>query len=333
MPLLEISDLEVRFGPVRAVDGADLAIERGTTLGLVGESGCGKSTIANAVVRLVKPSAGRIDFDGHDLATLEGEALRRIRPRIQMVFQDPYTSLNPRLTVRDLIAEPLVVQRRPGRDARVRELMGRVGLPETARRRLPHELSGGQRQRIGIARALALAPDLVVADEPTSALDVSIQAQIIELMIELQRELGLSYLFISHDLGAVRQIAADVAVMYLGRICETGPVASVLDRPAHPYTIALRSAAPVPDPEVEARRERIVLRGDLPNPASPPAGCRFHTRCWLRTRLGDPERCVTEEPAVLPRAGGGVVRCHFAEDAVAAAADAVPGAAAPEVTP
>jgi oligopeptide/dipeptide ABC transporter ATP-binding protein len=326
-PLVDVAGLEVHYsgrrgaGTVRAVDGVDLAIRAGETLGLVGESGCGKSTIARALVRLVRPTGGRIAFDGQDIATLEGEALRRVRPRIQMVFQDPFTSLNPRLSVRDLIAEPLDIQRRGTRverTARVRELLERVGLPAAAERRLPHEFSGGQRQRIGIARALALSPELLVADEPTSALDVSIQAQIMGLLAELQRDFGLTYLFISHDLGAVRQLSTHVAVMYLGRIVETGPARELLERPGHPYTMALLSAAPVPDPEVERRRERIVLRGDLPSPADPPSGCRFHTRCWLRAQLGDPESCVTQEPPAEPRPGGGSVRCHFADRAVAA---------------
>ena len=318
-PLLDVSGLEVHYRPrrgrtVRAVDGVDLAVERSQTLGLVGESGCGKSTIARALVRLVKPTSGRIGFEGKDLATLEGEELRRVRPRLQMVFQDPFTSLNPRMSVRDLIAEPLEIHRRGTRAERtekVRSLMDRVGLPAAASRRLPHEFSGGQRQRIGIARALALSPELLVADEPTSALDVSIQAQIMGLLAELQQELGLTYLFISHDLGAVREISTHVAVMYLGEIVETGPARQVLDHPAHPYTIALLSAAPVPDPAIESRRERIVLRGDIPSPADPPSGCRFHTRCWKRAALGNPERCATEAPAPGP------VRCHFAEETAA----------------
>jgi oligopeptide/dipeptide ABC transporter ATP-binding protein len=328
-PLLRITDLAVEYtrggATVRAVDGVDLEVPKGATLGLVGESGCGKSTVAKAVVRLVRPVRGSIEFDGHDLARLSESQLRPHRPRLQMIFQDPQSSLDPRMTVSDIVEEPLAIHGRGSRSARrerVRELMDRVGLARRMERRYAFQLSGGQQQRVAIARALALSPDLVVADEPTSALDVSIQAQILTLLGELQRDLGLSYLFISHDLGAVRQLAHEVAVMYLGRICETGPVRDVLDHPRHPYTVALLSAAPVPDPETEATRERIVLRGDVPSPAAPPSGCRFHTRCWLRTELGDPERCATDDPAARERPGGGRVHCHFAERL----GDHVPGA-------
>jgi peptide/nickel transport system ATP-binding protein len=319
-PLLAVDELCVHYARrgvnVRAVDGVSFSVAAAETLGLVGESGCGKSTIAKAVVRLVRATSGRIEFGGHDLAAAEGRELAALRPRLQMVFQDPYSSLNPRMTVRDSIEEPLVIHKRGDartRTARVRDLMGRVGLAQSLERRYPLQLSGGQRQRVGIARALSLDPELIVADEPTSALDVSIQAQILTLLEEIQRDLGLTYLFISHDLGAIRQLAARIAVMYLGRICETGPADSVLDRPAHPYTVALLSAAPVPDPLVEARRERIVLAGDVPNPADPPSGCRFHTRCWLRSQLGNPDVCADDDPPAAARAGGGVVHCHFAD--------------------
>jgi oligopeptide/dipeptide ABC transporter ATP-binding protein len=319
-PLLDVTDLRVHYARrgvnVRAVDGVTFAVASAETLGLVGESGCGKSTIAKAVVRLIRPTAGRIEFGGHDLGGAGGKELASLRPRLQMVFQDPYSSLNPRMTVRASIEEPLVIHRRGdsrARAARVHDLMSRVGLARAVERRYPFQLSGGQRQRVGIARALSLDPDLIVADEPTSALDVSIQAQILTLLEEIQRDLGLTYLFISHDLGAIRQLAARIAVMYLGRICETGPADSVLDSPAHPYTVALLSAAPVPDPLAEARRERIVLRGDVPNPANPPSGCRFHTRCWLRAELAGPEICAHDDPAPTARAGGGVVHCHFAD--------------------
>lgn len=319
-PLLRVEDLVVHFArrgiTVRAVDGVSLSVDRGEALGLIGESGCGKSTVAKAVVRLLRPTSGVISFDGHDLANLTEKGLRPHRPRFQMVFQDPYSSLNPRMTVGEVIEEPLVIHRRgnaAARSARVRTLLDQVGLAPRMRQRFALELSGGQRQRVGIARALALDPELVVADEPTSALDVSIQAQIITLLRDLQAELGLTYLFISHNLGVVRQVARDLAVMYLGRVCELGPAASVLDAPAHPYTVALLSAALEPDPEVEAHRERIVLRGEIPSPAAPPAGCRFHTRCWLYADLGRPEVCTTDDPAPTARPGGGHVHCHFAE--------------------
>jgi peptide/nickel transport system ATP-binding protein len=317
-PLLRIRDLRVHYTRrktnVRAVDGVDMDIARGRTLGLVGESGCGKSTLGRAVVRLIKPTAGQIEFDGCDLAQLDERGLRPWRSRIQMIFQDPYSSLNPRIDVYDWVCEPLRIHSRGTRAeqaARVRDLLDRVGIPRTVEHRYPAQLSGGQRQRVGIARALALDPELLVADEPTSALDVSIQAQVLALLAQIQRDLGLTYLFISHDLGAVRQLAEEIAVMYLGRMCEVGPARRVLDRPAHPYTVALLSAAPVPDPAVEAVRERIVLRGDPPSPAAPPSGCRFHTRCWLRSAIGDPEICITTDPPSVPAAGGGSVYCHF----------------------
>jgi oligopeptide/dipeptide ABC transporter ATP-binding protein len=319
-PLLSVEDLGVDFTrggvTVHAVDGVSFTIARGQTLGLVGESGCGKSTVAKAVVRLLRPSRGRVVFDGRDLAGLGERELRPIRPRVQMIFQDPQSSLDPRMTVRDVVDEPLAVHRRGSRAerrGRVDELMELVGLSSRLATRYAFQLSGGQQQRVAIARALALSPDLVVADEPTSALDVSIQAQILTLLADLQRELSLAYLFISHDLGAVRQLADEVVVMYLGRVCETGATQDVLDRPGHPYTAALLSAAPVPDPEVEARRERIVLRGDVPSPADPPQACRFHTRCWLRADLGGPEICATVDPPAVQRDGAGRAFCHFSD--------------------
>jgi oligopeptide/dipeptide ABC transporter ATP-binding protein len=272
---------------------------RGETLGLVGESGCGKSTTARAIARLVRPTRGSILFDGVDLARLEGAALRRLRPRVQMVFQDPYSSLDPLWSVHDIVAEPLVVSNTLGgraRTERVAELLNLVGLRPDTMHRFPHEFSGGQLQRIGVARALATHPDLLVADEPVSALDVSIRAQIVNLLEELQGRLGLAYLFISHDLHLVRHISRRVAVMYLGRIFEIGASSSVYEAPLHPYTVALLSAAPVPDPAVESRRRRIILTGDVPSPLAPPPGCRFHTRCWLRERLGRPEICERTEP-------------------------------------
>ncbi|MGG5819474.1 ABC transporter ATP-binding protein [Falsiroseomonas sp. HW251] len=292
-PLLEVQDLQVHFAPprrliggtappVRAVDGVSFVLERGKTLALVGESGCGKSTTGLAVLRLVQPTAGRILCDGLDIAALPRSALLPFRRRMQIIFQDAAASLDPRMPVVDLITEALEIHGLapgPERPRRVRRLLDLVGIPSRMLERYPHELSGGQAQRIAICRALAVEPKLIVCDEPVSALDVSIQAQIINLLQDLQKELGLSYLFISHDLSVVRQVSDAVAVMYLGRIVEHAPTSEVFARPAHPYTRALLSAAPVPDPEIERTRERIVLQGDLPSPSAPPSGCRFRTRC------------------------------------------------------
>ena len=272
-----------QVGAVKAVDGLDLEVRRGEILGLVGESGCGKSTTGRAILRLVPMTEGRVVFDGVDLGSLAGEELRAMRRRIQIIFQDPYASLNPRMTVGDIIAEPLsahgLVTDPAERQARAQALMERCGLDPAFVRRYPHEFSGGQRQRIGIARALASDPDFIVCDEPISALDVSIQAQILNLLRELARERNLSYVFIAHDLSAVRHISDRIAVMYLGRVVETGTYEEICDNPRHPYTQALVSAIPVPDPKVERRRSRIVLQGDVPSPLSPPSGCPFHTRC------------------------------------------------------
>ena len=327
-PLLRVEDLKVYFpiteglfvqhhvGDVRAVDGVTFDLIRGETLGLVGESGCGKSTTGRALLRLYRPTAGRILFDGQDLAALDGGQLRRFRRRMQMIFQDPYASLDPRMTAGGIIGEPLDifgVGTRSERRERVRDLLATVGLDPEFADRYPHEFSGGQRQRIGVARALALNPDLIVADEPISALDVSIQAQIINLLENLQGKFGLTYLFIAHDLSVVRHISDRIAVMYLGRIVEVAGARELNERPLHPYSVALLSAIPVPDPVVEGRRRRIILTGDVPSPASPPSGCRFHTRCWLRERLGNPEECVTQDPTLRPLATGHEVACHFAE--------------------
>ena len=301
---------------MQAVDGVTFSIARGETLGLVGESGCGKSTTGRAIVRLYDPTAGRITFDGTDIAGLQGQALRAMRRRTQMIFQDPYASLDPRMTAGGIIAEPLDIHDigTPGeRRARVRELLGTVGLNPDYAVRYPHEFSGGQRQRIGVARALALEPDLIVADEPVSALDVSIQAQIINLLQRLQDQLELTYLFIAHDLSIVRHISDRIAVMYLGRIVEVAASRELNTHPLHPYTVALLSAVPVPDPTIEARRRRIILTGDVPSPAAPPSGCRFHTRCWLRERLGDPEECSTVDPPMRTLGPGHDVACHFAD--------------------
>ncbi|SDN53617.1 ABC transporter ATP-binding protein [Geodermatophilus sp. DSM 45219] len=325
-PLLRVEGLQVHFpirrglffdrtvGHVRAVDGVDLAIDRGTTYGLVGESGCGKSTLGRAVLRLVEPTAGRVVFDGTDVASLGGEPLRHMRRRMQMVFQDPLGSLDPRQDVESLLSEPLQAHGLGGGKAgiatRVRELLDAVGLPAAAMRRYPHEFSGGQRQRIGIARAISLEPDLLIADEPVSALDVSVQAQVVNLLEELQERLGLTYLVIAHDLAVVRHISDVVGVMYLGSLVEQAPADALYDEPLHPYTRALMSAVPVPDPVVEERRARILLAGDLPSPANPPSGCRFHTRCPWRQET----RCDDEAPVLRELAPGHLVSCHWAEE-------------------
>jgi len=292
-PLLEVQDLQVHFAPprrligrtappVRAVDGISFVLERGKTLALVGESGCGKSTTGYAVLRLLPPTGGRILCDGVDIAGLPRAALLPFRRRMQIIFQDSAASLDPRMPVADLVSEALEIHdlaKGADRPKRVRQLLDLVGIPVRMLERYPHELSGGQAQRIAICRALAVEPELIVCDEPVSALDVSIQAQIINLLQDLQKELSLAYLFISHDLSVVRQVSNSVAVMYLGRIVEQAPTREIFGNPAHPYTKALLSAAPVPDPVIERQRERIVLQGDLPSPSDPPSGCRFRTRC------------------------------------------------------
>ncbi|MEO6068326.1 MAG: oligopeptide/dipeptide ABC transporter ATP-binding protein [Gemmatimonadota bacterium] len=295
--------------PVRAVDGVSFTVGRGETLALVGESGCGKTSVGRTLLRLQEPTAGRASFDGTDLFALKGEALRAMRRRLQIVFQDPYSSLDPRMTVADSVAEGIEIHRLakgPAIRARVEELLAEVGLDPSYADRYPHEFSGGQRQRIGIARALAVEPTFIVCDEPVSALDVSVQAQVLNLLADLQRTRGLSYLFIAHDLAVVRQLAHRVAVMYLGRIVELGPTEEVLSRPRHPYTQALLSAVPEPDPVT--RRPRVMLAGEPPSPSAPPPGCAFHPRCPHPRRDA---RCSTERPE-LRALGEGTTACHYA---------------------
>jgi peptide/nickel transport system ATP-binding protein len=324
-PLVELEHLKVWFpiksglvldrhiGDIRAVDDISLTINRGETVGLVGESGCGKSTVGRTILRLYKPTDGRILFDGRDISKLNEQEMRPLRRRMQMVFQDPFASLNPRHSVGRIVGEPLRTHglaNRTESSRRVRELLQTVGLPPDAAGRYPHEFSGGQRQRIGLARALALNPDFIVADEPVSALDVSIQAQIINLFEQLQDEFQLTYLFIAHDLAVVRHISDRIAVMYLGWIVEVSSAAELYENPLHPYTISLLSAVPIPDPVVEKARESILLAGDLPSPANPPPACRFHTRC----PFVQPTRCREEIPPLRKLATGHEVACHWAED-------------------
>ncbi len=301
-------------GQVKAVDGVSFELHKGETLGIVGESGCGKSTLGRLLMRLEEPTAGTVHFDGVDMYAQKGRAMRRLRRDIQIVFQDPYTSLNPRKTVGDIIGEPFEIHTdvvpKGGRRKAVQDLLDRVGLNPEHIHRYPHQFSGGQRQRIGIARGIALSPKVLICDEPVSALDVSVQAQVVNLMEQLQDDLGLAYVFIAHDLSVVRHISDRVGVMYLGKMAELGDEDDIYSRTTHPYTQALMSAVPVPDPTLRDKRDHIVLKGDVPSPANPPSGCRFHTRCF---KVQD--RCKTEVPELIVRpdgAGGHESACHFA---------------------
>ncbi|MCZ7416397.1 ABC transporter ATP-binding protein [Streptomyces sp. WMMC897] len=326
MSLLELDDVKVHFpvrkglffdrtvGHVYAVDGVSLRVEAGQTYGLVGESGCGKTTLGRAVLRLVDITSGGVVFDGTDLAQLPNEEMRQRRQRLQMVFQDPLGSLNPRQNIESILAEGMAAHgigaSAEERRERILDILAKVGLPANSLSRYPHEFSGGQRQRIGIARALVLEPDVVICDEPVSALDVSIQAQVLNLLEELQESMGLTYLVIAHDLAVVRHISDVIGVMYLGSLVEEAPSDLLYAQPRHPYTRALMSAVPVPDPEVEDARERILLTGDLPSPANPPTGCRFHTRCpWKQERL-----CATDRPELTDVGDGHRVACHYAAE-------------------
>jgi oligopeptide transport system ATP-binding protein len=335
-PLLQVKGLQKHFpifggilrrrvGTVFAVDGVDFDVHKGEIFSLVGESGCGKTTLGRTVLQLLKPTGGKVVFGGEDITGRDAAAMRPFRKRMQIIFQDPFGSLNPRMPVSDIIGEGLMAQGMSDSKARIKKIettLEAVGLRKSYTRRYPHEFSGGQRQRIGVARALALDPEFIVCDEPVSALDVSIQSQILNLLLDLRREYDLTYLFISHNLSVVEYFSDRVGVMYLGQIQELATVEQLYANARHPYTVALLSAIPRADPRV--RRKRLVLKGDLPSPAAPPSGCRFHTRCWLREKLGNPENCATDDPTLRDIGGGHMVKCHYAENVTP---DTVAGAA------
>ena len=330
-PITEGVLFKKTIGHVKAVDGVTVELLRGETLGVVGESGCGKSTLSRVLMGLIPATSGSVTLEGEELVGMKSSRLREVRRNIQIIFQDPYSALNPRMTVGKIIGEPFEIHTdavpKGDRRRKVQELLEVVGLSPEHINRYPHQFSGGQRQRIGIARALALTPKVIICDEPVSALDISVQAQVVNLLANLQKEFNLSYVFVAHDLSVVRHISDRVAVMYLGKIVEIGDRDDIYAKPAHPYTQALLSAIPLPDPVRERQRKRIVLEGDVPSPLDPPSGCRFRTRCWKAT-----DKCAAEEPELIDRGQGHPVACHYAEVDEAVVVVAAPAVAAPETS-